>query len=121
MEKRVSFVLGATLAVLALAGFVKEKKQVAGIMNVDIAHSALRVPVATALMLGAFSRLGITRKILLDTGIIYFVIGMLGVLDKKVYGLLPSRLSRFDLVYHYTVGAFVTWLGVRPGRMMRGK
>jgi hypothetical protein len=98
---------------------MKEKKQVAGMMNVDTAHSAIRVPVATALILGAFSRLSITRKILLDTGIVYLVIGMLGVLDKRVYGLLPSKLTRFDLVYHYIIGTLVTWLGIRPGRMIR--
>jgi hypothetical protein len=45
--------------------------------------------------------------------------GSAGIADKKVGGLLPSRLTNFDIAYHLVVGAGAIWLGARPGRMIK--
>jgi hypothetical protein len=120
MEKPLSLSLGVTLAFLTLAGFVLDTKQLMKLMNIDVSHSMLRVPL-TALLLcgGTKTRLDTTRSILLGVGIFYVFMGSAGLADKKVFGLLPSRLTNFDIVYHFAVGAGAIWMGSRSGRMLR--
>lgn len=123
MEKTFSSVLGATLSVLTLSGFVQSKKpkHLLGHMNVDTQHSVLRVPLTIALLYAASeqSKLKNTRTILSYVGIFYICMGIVGTINRDVGGTLPSRLTKFDLKYHMVVGALALWLGGRSGRMMK--
>lgn len=123
MEKLFSTMLGAVLAMLTLAGFVKhdEPKHLLGLMNIDTRHSMLRVPLTLALLYGgsSHSTLKRTRKILSFVGMFYLAVGAAGSIDKKVGCILPSKLTNFDLLYHFKVGSAALWLGSRSGRMMK--
>lgn len=123
MEKLFSTTLGAGLTVLMFAGFVKndKPKHFLGLMNVDTQHSVLRVPLTLALLYAGSSQspLQNTRRVLSFIGLFYIAMGAIGSVDRKVGGTLPSKLTNFDLVYHFVVGAAALWLGSRSGRMMR--
>lgn len=123
MEKNFSTILGAGLTLLMVAGFAKSEKpkHLLGLMNVDTRHSVLRIPTTLALLYASshHTPLKSTRTVLSLTGLLYLVIGTIGSMDKKAGGLLPSRLTNFDLVYHFVVGASALWLGSRSGRMMQ--
>jgi hypothetical protein len=119
MEKPISLTLGTGLGLLALAGIIQKRKHLFGVMNVDTTHSIIRTPLASLLLWGARGNLKTTRRILFGTGLFYILIGIIGTQDKKVAGLLPSKLTRFDIVYHFAVGAAAIWLGTRRGRMMK--
>ena len=114
MEKQASLMLGGLIAALALAGFVKKDKHAMGLMNVDVAHSVLRVPVATALLYGGNPRTStrITRSILLGAGAVYLAIGAVGLFDRRAGGLLPSRLTNFDLGYPVVGGLLAIGLAL---------
>lgn len=123
MEKNFSTALGIGLALLMAAGFAKNKKpkHFLGLMNVDTQHSILRIPTTLA-SLYAGSRptsLKDTRTILSLVGLLYLAIGTVGSMDRRAGGALPSKLTGFDLLYHFTVGASALWLGSRSGRMMK--
>jgi hypothetical protein len=62
------------------------------------------------------SSLTTTKNILLAVGLVYLAIGTTGLVDKRAGGLLPSGLTKFDLVYHFVVGAGIIWLGVRRSK-----
>lgn len=123
MEKKFSTALGLGLAVLMSAGFIKTKKpkHFLGLMNIDTQHSTLRVPVTAALLYAGSRRASLkdTRTILALTGLLYLAIGAIGTVDKKAGGTLPSKLTNFDLAYHFVVGVSALWLGRRSGRMMK--
>lgn len=119
MEKQSSFTIGSALLVLAAAGFLQKRKHFLWLMNVDTAHSIIRIPLAALLFYGSQAELKTTRSILLGTGIIYILIGAAGLKDRTVGGLLPSKLTGVDFVYHFGVGAIALWLGGRTGRMLK--
>lgn len=123
MERQFSSILGAALAVLALDGFAKRDfpKHFLGLMNVDTPHSVLRVPLTVVLLYGGLrqSSLKTTRSILSFVGMFYIAMGAAGSMDKSVGHVLPSKLTKFDVVYHFAVGAAALWLGKRSGRMMK--
>jgi hypothetical protein len=123
MERKFSLILGSGLALLALSGFVKQKKpkHLAGIMNVDTEHSVLRLPLSLLLLLASSVQTPLrkTRNVLSFVGLFYIAMGSVGLADKSVGGTLPSKQTNFDLAYHFGVGALVLWLGMRSGRMMK--
>ncbi|GAC1373357.1 MAG: hypothetical protein NVSMB39_7730 [Candidatus Saccharimonadales bacterium] len=117
MEKQVSLTLGGVLAGLAVAGLTHDKKpkHAMDLMNVDPAHSFIRVPVVGALLYGGAptTPAKVTRGILSGTGLLYLAIGAAGLFDRQVGGLLPSKLTNFDLVYHLAAGLGLLALGSR--------
>lgn len=123
MEKTFASKFGAGLTILTLAGFTKSSrpKHLFGLMNVDTQHSLLRIPLTLALLHAASQQVPLrgTRAILSFIGGFYIAIGFVGMADKSAGGMLPSRLTNFDLVYHFGVGALALWLGGRSGRMMK--
>lgn len=123
MEKLFSTMLGGGLSVLTISGFAirKPPKHFLGLMNVDTQHSALRVPLTLALLYAGSKHapLKATRRILSFVGVFYLAVGAIGSVDKSAGGTLPSRLTNFDIGYHFGVGAFALWLGSRSGRMVK--
>ena len=123
MEKSFSTMLGVGLAVLMSAGFVKSEKpkRLLHLMNVDAQHSVLRMPLTLLSLYGGSRHASLkeTRAILSLIGLFYLVMGATGCMDRKAGGILPSRLTNFDLLYHFAVGASALWLGSRSGRMMK--
>lgn len=117
MERPVSLALGIALASLATAGFMKRKKQLFNLMNVDTNHSIIRTPTSLLLLLGSRSKLKTTRAILTGVSTLYFAIGVTGLFDKRLKGILPSGLTRFDIIYHFLTGATTLWMGTRSGRI----
>jgi hypothetical protein len=123
MEKQFSQFSSALLLLLTAIGFMIPgvKKRFLGLMNVDTTHSIIRTPLTLALLYGASDKSTVkaTRSILLGMGIFYIGVGTAGLTNRKLYGLLPSGLTSFDLGYHFTVGVSAIWLGCRSGRMMK--
>ena len=123
MEKKFSIKLGLGLALLMVAGFAKSEKpkHLLGLMNVDTQHSVLRIPTTLALLYAGSRHASLkdTRTILSLTSVLYLIIGTIGSMDRKAGGMLPSKLTKFDLAYHFVTGTVALWLGRRSGRMMR--
>jgi hypothetical protein len=122
-EKVFSKILGCGLVVLTIAGLVpgRRPKHFLGLMNTDEQHSALRVPLAMALLYAASPQapLRSTRKVLTVVGTAYLLVGTVGLANKRAGGALPSGITKFDVAYHYSVGLACLWLGKRSGRMMK--
>lgn len=106
MIKIVARVLGVVVALLAVVGFFIEGDHLMGIMNVDIALDLLRTVLAIALLGVGFSRasIGATRAVVAIVGVLYVGMGFLALLDRTLFGLLPTGLTDFDLGFHLVVG-----------------
>jgi uncharacterized membrane protein YuzA (DUF378 family) len=99
-------VLGIVLALLAVIGFFVEGEHLLGFMNVDIALDVVRLVLAALLIwAGFFSE---ARKpvniVLWIVGASYLLLAIMGMIDPNVFGLLPTGLTGFDLVFHIIVG-----------------
>jgi hypothetical protein len=117
MEKQLSLSLAGIITALAVAGLTHrtKPKHLMGAMNVDTAHSLIRLPVLGALLYGGNPKTSsrVTRGILKGVGLMYLAIGTAGLFDRKAGGLLPSKLTNFDLAYHFAVGLGVLGLSSR--------
>jgi hypothetical protein len=123
MEKATLNIIAKVLEVLIAAGFLQRKqpKRLLKMMNIDTSHSVIRVPLLLASLYGGSTKSDIkaARYMLTAVGAVYVAMGAAGAADKKVGGALPSRLTNFDIVYHFAVGGAALWLGTRAGRMMK--
>jgi hypothetical protein len=123
MEKVFTTTAAGLLTVLTVAGFLPSSrpKRLLGIMNVDFTHSLIRVPLTLAMIYASTETADVktTRRILTAFGVVYLVVGTVGLADRKVGSALPSGLTGFDLAYHFGTGLVALWLGTRPGRMMK--
>lgn len=118
MEKSYAIALSSLLSVLSVAGFIRDKNKFMG-MNVDKTHSLIRVPVMILTLASTRKTTISTRAALRGVGILYLLIGAAGLFNKRLGGILPSGLNRFDYVYHFMSGASTLWMGARSGRMLK--
>jgi hypothetical protein len=118
MEKPYALTLSSLLSLLAAAGFIKNNKTFIG-MNVDKSHSLIRIPVTLLTLASTRGTTASTRTALKGVGILYLLIGCAGLFNKRLGGVLPAGLTKFDYVYHFLSGALTLWMGSRSGRMLK--
>lgn len=115
MAKKTARILGTIVLALAIVGLLAGERQLFNLMNVDAAIDALRIPVAALLLYVGYGRVSndTLRSALLFVGLLYVGIGFLGWGSPSLFGLLPSRLTGFDVVFHLVAGFIAIWAGVR--------
>jgi hypothetical protein len=120
MNKRLAQIYGVVIGLLALIGLFTEG-QLWGLMNMDPALDGLRVILAAALLYVGF-RDGHEREAsvaLTTVGVLCVGMGLLGMADSTLYGLLPSGLTGFDIAFHLVTGAIAAWAGLHKGSELR--
>lgn len=113
MQRTATIGFGGLVLVLGMAGLLAGDKQLLDFMNVDLALDIGRLGLAALLLYAAFGRngdRGIQRSSLLIFAIVYIGLAVIGLLDREVFGLLPSGLSSFDLVFHAGAGLLAVLL-----------
>jgi hypothetical protein len=113
-KKRLSQILAVVIGALAVIGLFTQG-HLFGFMNVDLTLDVLRIPIAAALLYAGFGSASerTVDSVLLTVGILYLGMGALALADNKLFGLLPSGLTGFDIVFHLAGGALATWAGLR--------
>ncbi len=107
MQRTVVRVYGVLIALLAVMGlFVGEGSHMLGIMNADMTLDILRIALAAYLLYAGFvAKEGpVVRSALWTVGILYIGMGVLGLIDPKLWGMLPTGLTTFDVGFHLVTG-----------------
>lgn len=106
MVRNVSQIYAVIVASLALFGLLSTG-HLLELMNVDIAIDLIRVVLAAALIYaGFFSEDEKTAKnALFSVGILYVIMGLFGLVNPTLGGLLPSGLTGFDIGFHLLSGS----------------
>jgi hypothetical protein len=105
MSLQLTRIFGVLLAVLVLAGLTMNGHWL-GLMNVDTALDLLRIVLAAAaLYIGFVSRsFSQARSFLTATAVLYVAMALFGLISPTLFGLLPSGLTGFDIVFHLVTG-----------------
>ena len=121
MVKIVARVLGVLVAVLAIAGFFVEGEHLLGFMNVDIVLDVLRTVIAIALLVVGFADVPerAVRVVLGVVGAMYVVMGIVAIVDRTLFGALPTGFTGFDIGFHLVVGLGSLVVALLPQRAER--
>ncbi|HUS26729.1 MAG TPA: hypothetical protein VMY99_05275 [Nevskiaceae bacterium] len=106
MEKRLVQIFAVVVGLLAVTGLFISGEHLFNLMNVDIALDILRVGLAAVLIYAGFFTKSVqaVRSALLTFTVLYLGLGALGLLDAKLWGLLPTGLTGFDIAFHLGAG-----------------
>jgi hypothetical protein len=116
--KWIARILGIIVALLAVVGLFIEGELFAGLANVDLPLDILRIVIAVALLWVGFARVSraALSAVLAVVGIMYVLMGVLALVDDTLFGLLPTGLTTFDVVYHIVAGLLALVAAFVPGR-----
>ena len=106
MIKRFAQILGVVLILVGLVGLVLGDKVWLGILNVDIVEDVVHLATGGILAYVGFSGVDLSaaRSIVLALGVVYLVVGILGVVVPTMFGLIPSGYTIFDDLLHLALG-----------------
>jgi hypothetical protein len=115
MQRQTVKVYGVLIALLAGGGFFIKDGHLLGLMNADTALDWLRVVLALSLLYIGFKpgSAGAIRGILVFTGILYIGMALLGLIDSKLWGMLPNGLTGFDIAFHLITGVVALAVGLK--------
>lgn len=107
MQKQIAQILGILVAGLAVLGLFVENGHLFGLMNANIPLDMLRFVLAAALLYAGYSSVSpqAVRSVLMFTGVLYLGLALLGLISSTLWGILPSGLTGFDVVFHLVAGA----------------
>lgn len=113
MNKQLVRVFAVLVSGLAVVGLFSES-HLLEIMNVDMTLDILRVGLAGLLVYAGFfsNSEKVVNMSLTVLGVLYLGMGILGLIDRTLFGLLPAGLTGFDIVFHLGAGALATWAGL---------
>lgn len=117
MGKAFAIMLGILLGGHGFLGLFVEGEHLLGIFNVDILVDLLYLGLSACLLaIGFFSHnAAAIRGVLVLAGGALVLLGLAGLADDRVFGLLPSGLTLMDFVILFGVGAVSIVMGLIPG------
>jgi hypothetical protein len=115
MQRQTVKFYGVLIALLAAAGLLMNDGHLFGLMNVDPALDWTRVVLAVLLLYVGFKSGSETavRSSLVFVGVLYIGLAVLGLIDSKIWGLLPNGLTGFDVVFHAATGIAAVMVGMK--------
>jgi hypothetical protein len=77
-----------------------------GLTNSDMALDLLRIVLAGILLYAGYAAATtrVAETALLGVGVLYVVMGLIGLMNPTLGGLLPSGLTGFDVAFHLITG-----------------
>lgn len=118
MNKMAAKVFGLVILLLAVVG-VFVSGRLFSVVNVDIALDLVRFGLAAALLYVGFSKASedTASGAVMAVGILYVGLVLPGMLSREVFGLLPSGLTGFDLLFHIVAGITAVVVASQVGGM----
>ena len=105
MAKKYAQIIGILVFAAGLIGLIFGEGQLAGIINIDLAFDLLRMAFGALLIYAGFAAsASAARGIVGFVGGVYVIMGIVGFFSPDMLGLLPGRLTGFDVVFHLLGG-----------------
>jgi hypothetical protein len=105
MVLMVAKMYGWLIALLGVLGLFVTDGHLFKLMNADMPLDILRLVLATTLLWAAYGKKeDIARNALLLVGVLYVGMGIAALFDPELWGLLPTGLTGFDVIFHLVTG-----------------
>jgi hypothetical protein len=117
MGRAIAFMLGVLLGSHGFLGLFIEGEHMLGLFNVDILLDIVYLLCALVLLVvgGTRSPAGLLRGGLLLVAVVFISIGVLGLGDDTLAGLLPTGLTPVDIGFLFVVGGIAIGTALLPG------
>ncbi len=104
--RRYAQIIGVVLILVGIIGLVLGNRLFLGILNIDIVEDIAHLATGGIYAYVGFGRtdLATARNVVLALGVIYLVIGILGVIVPMIFGLIPHGYTIFDDILHLALG-----------------
>lgn len=115
MKKVLIRVFAVVVFFLAIAGMFVNEGHLFGIMNADMVLDIVRIILAALLIYAGFftEKEGVVESVLWVFTVLYIGLGLLGLFDAKLWGMLPNSLTGFDIIFHLGIGALGLFAALR--------
>jgi hypothetical protein len=105
---------GLLILALGIIGLLAGERQFLGFLNVDLALDLTRLALAAMLLNAVYNRDAEAERLgLALVGVLYVGLGIFGLFDSTAGGLLPHKLSVFDIVFHLAAGLAALGIAVK--------
>lgn len=118
MQIKVAKMYGWLIAALGILGLFVTDGHLFKCMNADLALDITRLVLAAILLYAVYAKKAdLARNGLWLTGLLYVGLGIAGLFDAELWGILPNGLTGFDIVFHLVAGAFALATTRKPADM----
>jgi hypothetical protein len=119
LQRGVALVFAYLVAALGLIGLLAGEQQLLGFLNVDWPLDVARLALAALLFSALYwARDSISVRTALGIfGVVYLGLALIGMISPTVGGLLPSRLSGFDIAFHLLAGIVAVAVAAMPAEV----
>ena len=99
-------IIGVVLLLVGVVGLVLGDQVWLGILNIDIVEDIVHLLTGGLLAYVGFGRTdpAVTRTVVGVFGIVYLVVGVLGLVVPMMFGLIPNGYTVFDNLLHLALG-----------------
>jgi len=100
--------VGLILLLVAVVGFIAGDPEdgLLGILNVDLSEDIIHVLTGGLLAYVGFSGSNdMVKSVVTALGVVYLLVGVLGFVDRELFGLIPHGYTTFDNILHLALGA----------------
>lgn len=121
MTRTYAQVAGVVVVLIGLVGLVLGDRSLGGLLNIDLAEDLIHLVTGGLMAYVGFARrdTGLLRSVVGGLGVVYLLVGTLGIFASTLFGLVPSGYSVVDNLIHLTLGVLGILLGfVVPGRAL---
>jgi hypothetical protein len=107
-------IAGVVILLVGVLGLVLGDQSLGGLLNIDLTEDIVHLVTGGALAYAGFAiRDNATvRTVVGALGVVYIAVGILGFIDKSLFGVLASGYTIFDNLFHLGLGVIsviVAW------------
>lgn len=121
--RRYAKVVGVVIVLIGVGGLALGEQSLLGVLNIDIAEDIVHL--VTGCLMAAVGFRGsdsAVRSVVGGLGIVYLLVGVLGIFVPDMFGLLPNEYETvLDNLIHLTLGVLGIAFGFFVGRRRAGR
>lgn len=119
MVRQYAQVVGVVLLLLGVVGFLLvSQSPLLGLLNIDLVENIVHLLTGAAMAYVGFAmRDNATARMVVGAiGVVYLLVGVIGFVDPRLFGLLQNPYTIVDNVIHLALGALGTYIGFMTSR-----
>ena len=119
MVRQYAQVVGVVLLLLGVVGFLLvSQSPLLGLLNIDLVENIVHLLTGAAMAYVGFAmRDNATARMVVGAiGVVYLLVGIIGFVDPRLFGLLQNPYTIVDNIIHLALGALGVYIGFMTSR-----